>query len=209
MTYVPRRSIAFCILLGVTPAAVAGSNCVAPGDEAPTFMVQRWIAANDWTVHYYQPPSEGPFVVDDDIVAAEVSCDDGIWELELVPASGVSLRAVVFPARLERQPLDHDISDDRYYFPLIAGAVEHALSRNVDFADVFMRAWPGDAFAPLVIMADDDQARLIAAANWPPIPVAPAYHAQRLELWYPGPSGLSGALWTAAWRTPCPPQARK
>jgi hypothetical protein len=103
------------------------------------------------------------------------------WSLTL--AAKQDIKSVIFPSGSTRHPLDADIGDDVYYYPRLLGIVEPASARNADGAWWGLR-YPGEASAPLVVYADADQARMVAATNWPPRDVQPEYAAQRLILKY-------------------------
>jgi hypothetical protein len=47
--------------------------------------------------------------------------------------------------------------------------------------------YPGPCFAPLVVVADDADARMVAATNWPPRRVSPMYSLGRIGLRYDEP----------------------
>ena len=187
------------IAVPLLASAAAASSASGPGAAAPpSFLVQIW-QGDSWTQTVYDPPVSGPYIIDDGFVTAEVTRvavpGGDEWTLEVTAAATVDIRAIAFPFRPARRPLDADISDDVFHAPTIAGSTEHALNRNIDFSNQYFAAWPGGAFAPLVMMEDDDQARMIAATNWPPVATAVSYHAQRLEIWYADETGFSGAFW--------------
>jgi hypothetical protein len=118
----------------------------------------------------------------DNYLAAIVT-DLGNDQWQLAIQAKQDLQNVYFPWQTQRSPLDADISDDFYYYPYILGMSEQAANHNVDYTWWGLE-YPGSAFAPLVVMADNDHAMIVAATNWPPKAVTPLYAAQRLVLSY-------------------------
>jgi hypothetical protein len=152
-----------------------------PPNMAPEFAVET-VAGG---LHVYSKPnsvSPNRFLAEDETVAATVTrVSRNLWKLEL--SAKQDLRTVTFPWSSHRAPLDDNISDDYFYYPYLLGITEKAAARNADWT-WWGLVYPGEAFAPLVVLADNRKGRIVAAANWPPKQVKPMYAAERMILQY-------------------------
>ncbi len=104
-----------------------------------------------------------------------------MWELTLTNKDK-PLREVWFPWEAKRTALNGDLDDDYIYYPFLMGTIE--LARYTETQKWWGVDYPGDAFAPLVVIADRTKGRLVAAVNWPPRRVTPVYVRGRLGLRY-------------------------
>ncbi len=122
------------------------------------------------------------WIVDDSFLKANLS-KIGLnqWQLDLTPKQNVT--QTIFPWMSSRWPLDSDISDDIFYYPLQFGTTEKDTNRNAD-GSFFEATYPGDSFAPLIVNADSNDGEIVAATNWPPKTVVPSYGGQRMILQY-------------------------
>lgn len=149
---------------------------------APEFAV---TTTADGVFHIYstytQTSATQYSVTDARLSAVVTDLGNNQWQLSI--QANQDLENVYFPWQTQRAPLDSDITDDFYYYPYILGISEQALNRNVDYSWWGLE-YPALAFAPLVVMADDYHAMIVAATNWPPKAVTPKYAAQRLVLDY-------------------------
>lgn len=119
---------------------------------------------------------------DDDILSATVIyLDNSQWQLILTAKQVI--KDVWFPWQSERAPLDVNIANDIFYYPYLNGVSQKATNINENWT-WWGLPYPGLSFSPLVVMADDDQARIVAATNWPPRKVIPFYGAQRIVMKY-------------------------
>jgi hypothetical protein len=168
------------VIVGIWAFAGRPNRVEIPAGIVPEFSV---TTANGPV--YYEPvgPSSDGYVVDDRHLHGSVTRQgDTRWTLTLTAKQ--SIRSVNFPWQSARRPLDSDASDDVFYYPLVLGIAEPARDRNVD-GDWWGRLYPGEVFAPLVVMADLDRASIVAAANWPPKRAKPLFAAQRMTIEYP------------------------
>lgn len=153
--------------------------------RAPEFAV----STADGVLHAYAPDPashEPSYSIADDLLEATVAAVGAEqWELRIVRADR-EIQKVYFPWQSQRAPLDSDISDDIFYYPMFLGYSHKAAACDRDFEwhGSDPQTYPGGTFSPLVVMADADDARIVAATNWPPRAVIPMYSAQRMVLLY-------------------------
>ncbi|MCI0499413.1 MAG: hypothetical protein L0Y36_07010 [Planctomycetales bacterium] len=117
--------------------------------------------------------------IDDSLLGATVrKSGDELWELEI--RAKKTVRKVWFP--WFEQPLvsSQKASDYVLYYPLLLGTVTRS-----DFNKPF-EWWgvdyPGAAFAPLMVLTDNQEAIMAAAANWPPKKTSVYYSFLRMAL---------------------------
>src|SRR5262249_52477622 len=173
-----RHSLAVAALLvSAHPARAVG---VTPG-RPPAFGVQ--IAGR--ALRQYRPGPDRVTIVSDDALKAtrpRVAGDE--WELAPRP------RAATVTAVWYRWEPDKSTSAPRpdtavVYYPQFLGvAVRASLLSEWGWRGAL---YPGDCFAPLVVVADETQARMVAATNWPPRRVRPMYSLGRIGLRYDDP----------------------
>jgi hypothetical protein len=138
----------------------------------------------------------------------------GEWALSLHVKPGVARAPLlVFPHDRAPRPLG-DPADDVFYYPWIGGIAERAENRD-DPNRTFAATYPGGTFAPLTMLADDAEARLVHASNWPPIAVSPRYGGGRLTLAYQDAEStpIGGGSYLDSWSpglqsTPLPGERR-
>ncbi len=114
---------------------------------------------------------------------------DGYWQLA-VQTHEDGIRELWFPWEADPAPLGRHADDDILYFPHWMGQARKADAQAP--AKWEGRIYPGPCFAPLAVIADATQGRIVAAANWPPVKVFVAYAKNRLGLRYDdflGPHG--------------------
>ena len=129
------------------------------------------------------PECVGMCIEDRDHCAKVRYLGGGEWQLDLHIKPGVfRVPALQFPSQSEPAPLG-DSDDDVYYYPFLSGVAER-YDHRADPNNSFGLTYPGGTFAPLALLADPDDARLIFASNWPPVAVSPVYGGGRLTLWY-------------------------
>jgi hypothetical protein len=189
----------FVVLLSLVSVLFSGVELAErqAATKVPDFAV---VTADSRRVHVFSPADHtnigaNRYVIDDPVLRARVSAQPGSqWRLEILQAKQ-ELRTVYFPYQQQRDALDQDIRDDLFYYPHLLGITEKAVARNTDWAWWGM-VYPGPAFAPFVIVGDSDDARIVAATNWPPKTVSPLYAAQRMVLRYdtPVPAGTSAVF---------------
>ncbi len=203
------RRILFLILI-LTPAvlqgarstpvrnfsAAAGAKAISAISSAPSALMQAapsapiavpefavTTASGQRTYTTYSQVSPTVYTVDDATLSARVTAlGSNQWALDITQVKQ-TITGVYFPWQSQRSPLDSNIADDVFYYPYIFGMVQKATNRNVDHTWWGLK-YPGGTFSPLVVMADDRSAIIVAAANWPPKTVTPMYAAQRMILRY-------------------------
>jgi len=168
--------------------ARAPKQAAASLPPSPEFAVRT----ADGTLRVYPKPGTaraGTYRIDDETLRARVdSLGDDLFRLKIESAKR-EIHEVYFPWQSERAPLDGDRADDIFYYPSRLGLTTKATAADDDFAwkgsDV--ATYPGGTFAPFTILADADDARIVAAANWPPLAVLPQFAAERMVLRYSRP----------------------
>lgn len=120
--------------------------------------------------------------VSNNVFTASLTNVGNIWKLNIIAHD--SIKSVLFPWESQRHPVDNNINDDIFYYPFIAGVTEKATNCNVNWAWKGGLVYPGQLFAPLVIAADVDNGRIVAAVNYPPKKVVPYYAAERIHFAY-------------------------
>jgi len=161
---------------------VATSIGIAQADSSarpPAFAA----VFRDGPLRSYQP-ADSSKLSDDDIEATVVPLGHDEWELTLTPKRGV-ITTVWFPWAPNQTTVAPRIDDAIVYYPRLLGVAERAAL----FGEWGWRGgdYPGQSFAPLIVMADDVDARMVAATNWPPRRVGPMYSLGRIALRYEDP----------------------
>jgi hypothetical protein len=94
------------------------------------------------------------------------------------------LRTVTFPWRTRASGLALSSPATVLLYPTLLGVAAQApaaASLRFDW-----RAYPGELFAPLLVLTDAHTAEIVAATNWPPRSVVPRYGSDGLGMRYPG-----------------------
>jgi len=107
--------------------------------------------------------------------------EDGYWQLT-VRVKNETIKELWFPWERGSNPLGASAEDDVLYFPHWMGQARLADRAPRDKWEG--RSYPGQCFTPLAVIADETRARIVAAANWPPVKVFVAYSQSRLGLRY-------------------------
>ncbi len=145
----------------------------AAAPTAPAFAVQF----DGMSLHRYR---HGPAVSDDLLDATVALTGEDEWELTLTPKHD-PITAVWFPWEADRALVPRADSAVVYYPRLLGVAVRSALLAEWGWQG---GPYPGECFAPLVVVADDSESRMVAATNWPPRRVTPMYSLGRIGLRY-------------------------
>ena len=89
---------------------------------------------------------------------------------------------VHFPWDHSVKPFNTHPADSVIYYPLLLGTAE----KDSTLIDWGWKGWPypGPVYAPFVVAANDTEAKIVAATNWPPKPVTPMYSKNRIMLRY-------------------------
>lgn len=139
-------------------------------------------------VEYVEPTfvEGGNCFYDDGRVNAAVSRDGTIYEMTLKPYEGV--REVWFPYDSADYLLGFDYRDDLVYYPKLMGIAHRVtnVSNNgwSGLSESYPATYPGVVFSPMIVRTDGAHARMVAAANWPPLAVSPVYKTLRDALFY-------------------------
>ena len=96
---------------------------------------------------------------------------------------------------------DPCVADFDYMYPFKGGRRVAARYHNYRFSGLIQYNYPG-IFAPLTILANDTVGQLVAASNWPPIPVKVDSSAFMIRLLYNTEFNADGTLGLYGYRTP-------
>lgn len=190
-----RHPVAAAALLMLAPAAHA---VVAGPGNSPAFAVQT---AGRGVRQYGSGPERATIVSDDTIKATVSRVAGDEWELTLRPKRD-AVTAVWFPWEPDKNTAAPRLDAAVVYYPRLLGvAVRASLLTEWGWQG---GPYPGDCFAPLVVVADDTEARMVAATNWPPRRVFPLYSLGRIGLRYDEPlaSGARRTYRALIMRTP-------
>jgi Abnormal spindle-like microcephaly-assoc'd, ASPM-SPD-2-Hydin len=170
---------------GVQPPTKPPVDVASVQSTPPELLVKT---SGDGVAHVYSTytkTNSTQYAVSDSVIDATLTnLGDGDWKIDIT--ANRDLSSVYWPWQTKRTPLSSTLTKDIYYYPYILGMTEQASSRNQDW-QWWGQPYPGGAFAPLTVMANDYSARIVAATNWPPKRVIPYYAAQRQVLYYDTP----------------------
>lgn len=169
------------VLLG---ALGAQRLCAAQGAEPvthPSFAVRL----KDGTLVEYTKPTEQrghSFVfIDARLEGVVTPSADHQWTLE-IRTKNVEIKEVWFPWEPKARVHNENLDDDVLYYPHLMGLAWSA--RWLSEAGWKGGDYPGYCFAPLAVLADGSEGRIVAATNWPPSKVSVQYSRYRLGLRY-------------------------
>ena len=103
------------------------------------------------------------------------------WKLEIVTKNS-AIKEVYFPWFEQKVVLNSYPADDIVYYPYLFGILMKPEAR-IEW-DWWGVDYPGVSFAPVMIIADDTDAIMAAAINWPPKKVRPIYSLRRMSMLY-------------------------
>lgn len=116
-----------------------------------------------------------------DVEIARVADEE--WELTVHAREQVA--SVAFPWRSRATALDTASPSTVLLYPAMLGvAVQAPAARSLGLD---WRRYPGECFAPLLVLADARTAELVAATTWPPRTVVPVYAPDGLAMRWPEP----------------------
>ncbi len=118
---------------------------------------------------------------DADIAAIIKKKGKNEWILALTSKTK-EINQVHFPWEAARSPLNSDRNDAVIYSPIYLGSVQKDTGRG-EFAWTGYE-YPGISISPLLVAANESEAKLVAATNWPPRTVTPLYSLNRIVLRY-------------------------
>jgi len=118
---------------------------------------------------------------DENLEAAIKPLGNNQFELE-ISNKNIRIDQVWFPYQSDSVVLNSDMSDDMVYYPHFFGTVEKCDSNSS--WDWLGFDYPGHTFAPLIIIADESDAFIVAAVNWPPKRIKPLYSKRRIRFLY-------------------------
>jgi hypothetical protein len=185
-----------CSSSSSTSSSASSSSSTGSGGASGGTPPEFAVTTDDGALHVYSTyvqESSSRYAVNDARLAATITdLGGGEWQLQITGPQQTLINEF-FPWQQERSPLDDDITDDIYYYPNLLGRTEKATHRDLDW-NWYGSIYPGPIAAPLVVMADPAHAKIVAATNWPPRRVTPAYAAQRLVLRYDDTIAVGGSV---------------
>ena len=176
MKIITLKLILFCILslmlinishAQLTPAVP--EFAVIVGGSFRMYSTYTQVDALHWTVE------------DSFVKATVTNVGTNQWRLDLTAKQTIT--QTYFPWQSQRISLNGNVVDDIFYYPYIMGLTWKASYINTDFAWWGLR-YPGNAALPLVVEADNTNARIVAATNWPPKSLTPLFAAERMVINY-------------------------
>jgi len=171
--------------------AVSWSAAPADGQTGPPLFAVRTAEGRLLAFPAAAPLGAGYSVDDETLAASVTSVGDEQWELSLRNAGQQAFLEVWFPWEPEATAVNGDLADDIVYYPRFVGVAEKA--DQLEESSWWGESYPGHCFAPLVVVADERAARIVAAVNWPPERVSPVISRGRVGLRYGGlPAGQTG-----------------
>ncbi|PYV04223.1 MAG: hypothetical protein DMG10_08610 [Acidobacteria bacterium] len=118
------------------------------GDDNKTYVVSSYTKLD--AQHFFSSENS--------LVNAMVTfLGDDRWKLDLQAKQ--HLRRIYFPAQTKRTPVASRVSDEIFYYPRILGLAEKASARNTDWDWGPKFIYPGQLFAPLVVLASSSEAK--------------------------------------------------
>lgn len=151
------------------PALLLAAACSAIALEPPDFAIRltdQTFKAMSWPA----AAGNGPWRLDSPDVAAELTyLQDNRWRLRLTARTNITDVTFPWPGNEPARALSSPGAI--YYSMYLLG-----IARRVDSLDQF--EWngvhyPGGCHAPLIVCATEQEAKLVAATNWPPRRVLP------------------------------------
>ena len=127
-----------------------------------------FIQWTDGTTRQVTPgTTSGTYTITNDGTSTGTIVEDGdVFTLSLTNLKSIGIQHVYFPWQSVEEPLGGSANDDLHYIPRLGG-VKYLNNMFTAFGwNGFY--YPGQVFSPFMIRADDSEARIVAAANWPP-----------------------------------------
>jgi hypothetical protein len=175
------------ILAGIHQLGTGCANGIAGHEDRleslypPSFAV-CFSEGNTKVFSSYNVVSAEKWECSDETLSASVErVRNDQWKLE-INTKNSTIKEVFFPWFREKIALNPDSSDDFVYYPYLLGILMKPEAMvewgwwGVDY--------PGGSFAPVIIIADDTNAMMVAASNWPPKKVRPIYSLRRMSMLY-------------------------
>ena len=187
------RQLIMGVLLVLTCTILPDSNCAngatAPdsneqGPELsrpPSFLV-RFFDGKTKVFNSYNAVNDKEWNCSDKNLSATIErVTNDEWKLK-IDTKDVPIKEVSFPWFEKKIALNSNQADDIIYYPYLLGvSMKPELRGEWEWWGV---DYPGSSFAPLVIIADDTDAIMVAATNWPPKKVKPVYSLRRVSMLY-------------------------
>jgi hypothetical protein len=114
---------------------------------------------------------DGPFLSNERVQMSMAYEGSGVWRLQITNRLDVPLDYVMFPWQRNRAPIGETNADDFAYNSRLLGEVVKA-DQQAEYGWGGL-LYPGVPCSPVVVVADGQRGRLVAAANWPPIECTP------------------------------------
>lgn len=161
------------------PAYAASRELV--GESCPSFAVRL---ENGTFVEHTRPTGrrdEAYLFADTHLEAVVTPLPNHQWELK-IKTKNDAVKEIWFPWEPQARFLNERLDDDVLYYPHLMGLAWAA--QLVSDSKWEGQDYPGYCFSPLAVIADGHDARIVAAANWPPTRVFVQYARYRLGLRY-------------------------
>jgi len=160
--------------------APAGPRLPDAPDEAARWLPGYRIDAGGGSTER-APSLDGPSALRISTPAADVELERvAEEEWQLVVHARLDLDAVWFPWRSRATALDASSRATVVLYPAMLGFAARAPAARALGFD--WRRYPGELFAPVLLLADAGEAELVAATIWPPRTVVPVFSAGGLAL---------------------------
>jgi hypothetical protein len=168
---------------GARPATAAPrADQVAPGDHwMPGFALETKDGLLEGRPGFAADASRTVRTDAADVTIAQVADEE--WELAVT--ARVPIASVAFPWRSRASALDTASPSTVLLYPAMLGVAVQATSAAA--LDLDWRKYPGECFAPLLVLADARTAEVVAATTWPPRTVVPVYAPDGLAMRWPDP----------------------
>ncbi len=159
--------------------------CAVPSEPITESCPSFAVRLVDGTFLEYTKPTDRrdkAYVFTDTLLAAVVvPLPDHQWELT-IQLKDIAAKEIWFPWEPRGQHINKQLDDDVLYYPHLMGLAWAAnLVNDSKWAG---NDYPGYCFSPLAVISDNDDARIVAATNWPPRRVFVQYARYRLGLRY-------------------------
>lgn len=146
-------------------------DCQPPGlpQRQPNFAIEWHSATQASTLTKYVIPSTPPpWTFNDRHLSATVTADgEGVYTVRITGGPGAAEIDKVLVPWLEYSDALPHASADRAYYTYLGGMTASSTSAST-YSAAHGLDYPGTAFTPMVILADDRTARLTGATTWPP-----------------------------------------
>jgi len=156
-------------------------ECINP----PAFAIEL---ANSTFIEYTVPSysiGNVKYFKDTNINATITEVSQNNWKLTINNSGVQSINEVWFPWQPNEEIIGASGNDDIIYYPRWSGTAFKADSLSTSWEPSIIEGdYPGEHFAPIIIMADNTQGKIIAATNWPPKRTWLRYAKHKMGIFY-------------------------